>query len=185
MIWTGEHRGFAVRSFLENGRSVIATQRVMRLRFHIPRHVSVPDGKTIKRWVSSLEETGSTELSEQTNLGEIWFQQDGATAHTARISMAKLRQMFPTRLVSLRGDLGWPARSPDLSICDFFLWGYLKEKVFKHRPHTLQELKRRIIEEVNAIPIQMCQNAARSFQNRLHQCIATGGRHLADIVFKR
>nr|CAH7723933.1 unnamed protein product [Callosobruchus chinensis]CAH7723938.1 unnamed protein product [Callosobruchus chinensis]CAH7730024.1 unnamed protein product [Callosobruchus chinensis] len=21
----------------------------------------------------------------------------------------------------------WPARSPDLSICDFFLWGDLKE----------------------------------------------------------
>jgi len=52
------------------------------------------------------------------------------------------------------------ARSPDLSICDFFLWGYLKEKVFKHRPHTLEELKDRIREEIGAIPVEMCQNAA-------------------------
>jgi hypothetical protein len=42
--------------------------------------------------------------------------------------------MFPGHLISLRGDMGWPARSPDLSPCDFFLWGYPKEKVFKHRP---------------------------------------------------
>jgi hypothetical protein len=53
--------------------------------------------------------------------------------------------------------VGWPARSPDLSICDFFLWGYLKEKVFKHRPHTQPELKEWIIEEVNAIPGEMCE----------------------------
>jgi len=42
--------------------------------------------------------------------------------------------LFPGRLMSLRGDVEWPERSPDLSPCDVFLWGYLKEKVFKHRP---------------------------------------------------
>ena len=59
--------------------------------------------------------------------------------------------MFTGRLVSLRGDLGWPTRSPDLSIHDFFLCGHLKERVFKSRPNTLPQLKERIIEEVNAI----------------------------------
>jgi hypothetical protein len=39
----------------------------------------------------------------------------------------------------------------------FALWGYLKEKVFKHRPHTLPELKERIIDEVNAKPAR-CVN---------------------------
>jgi hypothetical protein len=63
-----------------------------------------------------------------------------------------LGENFPGRLVSLKGDVGCPAWSPDLSICDFFLWRYLKEKVFKHRSHTLPELKERIIEDVNAIP---------------------------------
>jgi len=37
-------------------------------------------------------------------------------------SFGVLREMFPGRLISLRGDVGWPARSPDLSPCDFFLW---------------------------------------------------------------
>jgi hypothetical protein len=49
----------------------------------------------------------------------LWFQQDGATAHTARRSLGVLREMFPGRLISLRGDVGWPARSPDLSPCTF------------------------------------------------------------------
>ena len=49
-------------------------------------------------------------------------------------SLGLLREMFPGRLISLRGDVGWPALSPDLSPCDFFLWGYLKEKVFKRCP---------------------------------------------------
>lgn len=38
-----------------------------------------------------------------------------------------LRQMFSAQLVFLRGDLRWATRSPDLSICYFFLWGYLKK----------------------------------------------------------
>jgi hypothetical protein len=92
--------------------------------------------------------------------------------------MNALREIFPGRLVSLRGDVGWPARSPDLSLCDFFLWGYLKEKVFKHRPHTLPELKERIIEDVNAIPSEMCERAVQSFRDRLQQCVAASGRHL-------
>jgi len=149
------------------------------------------NGQTVtvnaERYVSMLDnffEPQLEELMEETNMGDIWFQQDGATAHTARVSMTKLRQMFPTHLVSLRGDLRWPARSPDLSICDFFLWGYLKEKVFKHRPHTLEELKDRIREEIGAIPVEMCQNAVENFRNRLHQCIAAGGHHLSDVIFK-
>jgi hypothetical protein len=97
------------------------------------------------------------ETVEEEGLGDVWFQQDGAAAHTARNSMNVLGDIFPGRLVSLRGDVGCSARSPDFSICDFFLWGYLKEKVFKHRPHTLPELKKRIIKEVNTIPCKLCE----------------------------
>jgi len=62
MVWTGEHRGIAAVTFLQNGLSVITTQRAMRLRFNIVRNVSVPDGKTIRRCVHAFEETGSTAM---------------------------------------------------------------------------------------------------------------------------
>jgi hypothetical protein len=45
----------------------------------------------------------------------LWFQQDGATA--------QLNEMFPARLLSRRGNIEGPARSPDLNVCDFLLWG--------------------------------------------------------------
>jgi len=60
------------------------------------------------------------------NMEEMWFQQDGATAHTAKASMTVVRPMFPQHVVSGFGGVPWPPRSPDLSACDFFLCGYLK-----------------------------------------------------------
>ncbi|KAJ4438747.1 hypothetical protein ANN_14698 [Periplaneta americana] len=35
----------------------------------------------------------------------------------------------------------WPPRSPDLTTPDFFLWGYLIERVYTTRPQTLDDLK--------------------------------------------
>ena len=37
--------------------------------------------------------------------------------------MSILREMFPGHLISLRGDIGWPARSLDLNPLDFFFSG--------------------------------------------------------------
>jgi hypothetical protein len=54
-----------------------------------------------------------------------WFQQYRATAHTARQSMNTLRTVFEHRIISRYGDISWPARSADLSACDFFPWDYL------------------------------------------------------------
>jgi len=64
-----------------------------------------------------------------------------ATAHTARVSMTVFWQMFPQHVVSRFGDVPWPPRSPDLSACDFFLWGYLKSKVYIRKPRTVEGLK--------------------------------------------
>jgi hypothetical protein len=71
----------------------------------------------------------------------VWFQQDGATAHTVRNGMRVLKDMFPARVISRRGTVEWPARSPDINACDFFLWGYLKSKVYENKPRTTMYLK--------------------------------------------
>lgn len=54
MPWTGEHRGFVVETFFKN-----ATQRAFRRRFSLNRHDSVPDAKTIRKWITSVRATGS------------------------------------------------------------------------------------------------------------------------------
>jgi len=38
------------------------------------------------------------------DMDNFWFQQDGATAHTARATIALLRPLFPQRLISKNSD---------------------------------------------------------------------------------
>ena len=75
------------------------------------------------------------------NVENIFFQQDGATAHTARESLEMLRDIFSHILISRFWNVPWPLQSPDLNPLDLLLWGYLKEKVYIEMPDTLQELK--------------------------------------------
>jgi hypothetical protein len=113
----------------------------------------------------------------------LWFQQDGATAHTARPSMTVLRRLFPYRLISRFGDVPWPPRSPDLSICDFFLWGYLKSRVYEVKPRTIEELKEAIRHEITVINRDLLERVFVNFRTRLQQCIDENGHHMPDVIF--
>jgi len=73
------------------------------------------------------------------------FQQDGATAHTANMSVALLDDEFAERIIS---KTIWPPRSPDLSPPDFFLWGAMTNSVYSNNPHTIDELKMAITEYI-------------------------------------
>ncbi len=67
----------------------------------------------------------------------VWYQQDGATPHTARHVLAWLEKVFGEQFVSFRTEREWPPHSPDLSPLDFFLWGYLKYRVYSPYLQTL------------------------------------------------
>ncbi|GFT28838.1 putative LOC100569746 [Trichonephila clavipes] len=60
---------------------------------------------------------------------ELWFQQNGATCHTARAPIDLLKDTFGDRLISRFGPVNWPPRSCDLTPLDYFLWGYVKSLV--------------------------------------------------------
>jgi len=104
--------------------------------------------------------------------------------HRAVLLLLLLLLLFPGRLISLRGDVEWPARSPDLSPCDVFFWGYLKEKVFRHRPRFLEDLKERIQQEIDSIPPELTRRVMKNFRERLQQCVANVGCLVSDLVFK-
>ncbi|GFT27139.1 transposable element Tc3 transposase [Trichonephila clavipes] len=94
---------------------------------------------------------------------ELWFQQDGATCHTARATIDLLKDTFGDRLISRFGPVNfpprscdltrfgpvnWPPRSCDLTLLDYFLWGYVKSFVYAKKPRTLDHLEdniRRVI----------------------------------------
>ncbi len=90
-----------------------------------------------------------------------WFQQDGATAHMVREMIAFLREFFGDRLIS---HPNWPPRSLDLTPPDFFLWRYVKDKIFHNPPSTMDELKLCITETINAIELQALRKVVRNMQ---------------------
>ncbi|GFX30640.1 putative transposable element [Trichonephila clavipes] len=82
---------------------------------------------------------------------ELWFQQDGATCHTARATIDLLKDTFGDRLISRFGPVNWPPRSCDLTPLDYFLWGYVKSLVYAEKPKTLDHLEdniRRVIADI-------------------------------------
>ncbi|GFU83700.1 DUF4817 domain-containing protein [Trichonephila clavipes] len=88
------------------------------------------------------------------NVQELWFQQDGATCHTARATIDLLKDTFDDRLISRFGPVNWPPRSCDLTPIDYFLWGYVKSLVYADKPQTLDHLEDKIRRVIADIPPQ-------------------------------
>ena len=107
-----------------------------------------------------------------------WFQQDGATAHTSRNVISWLNTRFSQRLISHKSDFPWPARSPDLSPLDYFLWGFVKEKVFRSAPSNIAVLKNKVQEVIATIDANTLQNVVANFVVRIDKCIASNGDHV-------
>ena len=79
------------------------------------------------------------------------------------------------------GDIAWPARSSDLTVPEFFLWGFLKYRVFRRRIVTIQELKQATVDEVAAIDEDLRRRVYGNLQTRFQQCIDANGGHLPDV----
>lgn len=62
-------------------------------------------------------------LTELNSIEGYYFMQDGAPAHTSGETIQLLEETFQDRLITQKCRVGmeWPARSPDLNPCDYFL----------------------------------------------------------------
>lgn len=116
----------------------------------------------------------------------VWLQQDGATPHTARDTRHFLQQLFPDRLVGAHLTLDWPSHSPDLSMCDFFLWGVVKNAIYARAPFAncavLRECIRETFHELRSrvdFPVTL-RAVHRCFLHRLERCMEHRG-HFTEL----
>jgi len=108
----------------------------------------------------------------------VW-QQDGATAHTAIVTKNLLRREFTEqRIIGLHFPQSWPPRSPDINPCDFFLWGYLKDRIFTKTLNNLDELKATITTEIEFISSETLNNVFNNLFDRLITLYSVNGRHV-------
>ena len=70
-----------------------------------------------------------------------------------------------------------------LTAPDFFLWAFLKEKVFASNSQTLAELKDKITEEIGRIDAATLERAMEGVLSRARSYVAHNGGHLTDVVF--
>ncbi|GFU90850.1 putative LOC100569746 [Trichonephila clavipes] len=112
------------------------------------------------RRISRINDSGSP-------THELWFQQDGATCHTACATIDLLKDTFGDRLISRFGPVNWPPRSCDLTPLDYFLWGYVKSLVYADKPQTLDHLEDNIRRVIADIRPQMLEKVIENWTSRL------------------
>lgn len=112
----------------------------------------------------------------------IWYQQDGAGPHNARLVTNFLRDQFGERWIGTNGPKRWPARSPDMNPLDFFLWGHLKGLVYREIPRTEDELVARLHGAVATIDGEMISRVHGSLLKRARACIEADGGHFEHLL---
>ena len=109
------------------------------------------------RYRAMLNEFLFTKIEEE-DIGNIWFQQDGATCHTAKATLDVLRPIFEDRIISRRADVIWPPRSYDLTPLDYYLWVAVKDKCYADKPEKIDALKNNIREAIREIQLHTIDN---------------------------
>ncbi|XP_011636195.1 uncharacterized protein LOC105426598 [Pogonomyrmex barbatus] len=89
---------------------------------------------------------------------------------------------FPDRWIGRGGPIVWPARSPDLNVLNYFVWGYIKASVEHKRDSTQDEVRDEIITAFHIITPDMAHRATRQISRRAELCLQVQGRHFKQLL---
>lgn len=108
----------------------------------------------------------------------LWFQQDGCPAHNSREVQIFLSETFGERLISNSGPVRWPARSPDITPLDFYLWGHVKNEIYEFDPpENIEILEQRVRDVLSNINRNTLHRVTRKVLDKCQKCIDKNGRH--------
>lgn len=144
----------------------------------------LPERLNAQRYLVFLQEV-LPELLEEADppvdlLVNHWFQHDGCPAHFGRDVRAYLDAAYPDRWIGRGGPVAWPARSPDLTPPDFFLWGTMEAQVYATPVESREDLVARVVmagEQVRQDPGVFARVRA-DWLSRMERCIANNGSHV-------
>lgn len=104
-----------------------------------------------------------------------WFQHDGAPPHNQGTVRDYLQVKFPNSWIGRNAPVLWPPRSPDLSVLDFYLWGVIKNTVYKKSYGTINELREAVLQAFANIDGRTVRKATHSILRRCNWCINQNG----------
>ena len=116
-------------------------------------------------------------------MNTVIYQQDGSPLHSSNRSLEFLCWLFPgDRLISRSTYFPWPPYTHDLNPCDYFLQGYLKERIYDNNPQILVDLKDNIRREIRRVPADMIGRVIDNFNVRVAAVIRQGGPWIEHII---
>lgn len=118
-------------------------------------------------YINILKENLLPSIPKITTFNEYIFQQDGAPAHTAKLTKKWLTENHITVLV-------WPSSSPDLSPIET-VWAIMKRRLGNDPQTTISGLKAKIQEIWDSITPIECQNLINSMNKRINAVIKAKG----------
>lgn len=108
--------------------------------------------------------------------------QDGAPPHFAAAVRNYLNEEFPNAWIGRNGPIPWPARSPDLNPCDYFLWGHMKDIIYQGNLEIRAEAERLIQDTARTITPEMLRAATWGIERRLNMCLQQNGQHFEQFA---
>ncbi|XP_054015357.1 uncharacterized protein LOC128896179 [Hylaeus anthracinus] len=112
----------------------------------------------------------------------MFYQHDGAPAHYAASAKAYLNTAFQDSWIGRDDAVPWPPQSPDLNPLDFFLWGYLKNEVYRQPVSTPKEVVARIHAALVKLQPSILRNVQGAVIRRVTMCLKENGGHVEPFL---
>lgn len=105
-------------------------------------------------------------------IGELYFEQDGATSHTSVSNKKLIHKLFGDNILQNAPN------SPDLAYPIENIWGYIKPRIKARNPKNIEELKQYAVEEWNNIPSKIIKKCGSNYTKRIKKIIEIKGERL-------
>lgn len=102
---------------------------------------------------------------------KIFVHMDNAPSHNSKVTMTEISKLNMNRLPH-------PAYSPDVAICDFWLFGKLKDHLKGTNFQTENELFESVVNFLDSIDKNEIQRVYEEWISRLHTVIDSGGEYI-------
>ena len=112
----------------------------------------------------------------------IVFMQDRAPPLIGRQVQRLLRKTIDELITARSFPNTWPARSSDLNPCDFWLWGYFKDRVYQRHVRSLIYLKTSIQRHVSQIQRELLRTIIDHAILRMQYVFEAAAAHIENIL---
>ncbi len=133
------------------------------------------DSSVNEEWYRCMFNEFLTQLKRKRKLKTIWFQQDEVICHMANETMLWLQKHVCSQVISCNSEFS--------GVAIFYLWGFLKLKVYVDKPRELAYFRTYIQRVTREITPALGRQVICNFKTRLENCVKNKD-HLKDVIFK-